>query len=517
MREKRTVMKSIRKIITPILMTAIILLMSPLTVLAEDDSPVSITKQPVGGKVAIGKRSTLTLSAETSCYEGFTASYQWEISDQNTEDSFTEIPGATKLTYVIDASSMTAGTKYYRMKVIPAYQQETADSAPLEHFIQYSTAVKVEFFNVVAPSVTYNITSPTLLHPGKSISVKATASIPASDIGALRYIWYVGPLPNKLTEKSGSDIYAVSNPADGSQIGTSVYLYCDVRNYFDNVYAGSAGSNPAVQLVQLVAHSFGPDWKFDSDNHWQVCSCGEISTKSAHTWDQGTVTTAATSSSEGVMTYHCTICGFTKTEKIPVLQHVHNFSSTWNFNNLTHWHSCSCGEKADIARHHFSQWVEVIRGTERRTCDICGYYEERKSADILLSSDQSIIGNENPILISSVPTQPSHASVSSVSSSSSSSSSSPSSIGPVTFTAENGTTDGGSSSSRSGEFGIAIVAVIAAAGVAAILIATAARSKAIAEVAKSTSNPSEAKRPSLSEKKPGIPFPDSNPDSKPKT
>lgn len=464
-------------------MFAIILLMSPSVAGAVgEDSPVTITKQPAGRKVAIGKGSTLTLSAETSCYEGFTASYQWEISDQNTEDSFTEIPGATKLTYVIDASSMTAGTKYYRMKVIPAYQPETADSPSLEHFIQYSTAAKVEFFNVVAPSVTYSITSPALLHPGKSISVKAAASILASDIGSLRYIWHVGPLPNKLTEQSGSDIYAVSSPADGSQIGTSVYLYCDVRNYFDNVYAGSAGSNPAVQLVQLVAHSFGPDWKFDSDNHWQVCSCGETSAKSAHTWDSGTVTTAATSSSEGVMTYHCTTCGFTKTETIPILQHVHNFSSTWNFNNLTHWHSCSCGEKADIARHHFSQWVEVIRGTERRTCDICGYYEERKSADILLSSDMSIIGNESIVLIID-PLASSGSSSSKTTKSGGTVSSSVTSSAPDPVPAQGETKDG-SGPIDSGSTSAVVAFTAAGAGVAAALILLVTKKQAVHLVSK---------------------------------
>ncbi|MCC8130232.1 MAG: hypothetical protein LIO72_00520, partial [Ruminococcus sp.] len=36
-----------------------------------------------------------------------------------------------------------------------------------------------------------------------------------------------------------------------------------------------------------------------------------------HTWDEGTVTTEATCSENGVMTYTCTVCGETSTEEIP--------------------------------------------------------------------------------------------------------------------------------------------------------------------------------------------------------
>lgn len=56
------------------------------------------------------------------------------------------------------------------------------------------------------------------------------------------------------------------------------------------------------------------------------CSrCGKVFTAQTviptteHTWDGGVVTTAATSSAEGVMTFTCTVCKETKTEAIPML------------------------------------------------------------------------------------------------------------------------------------------------------------------------------------------------------
>ncbi len=40
-----------------------------------------------------------------------------------------------------------------------------------------------------------------------------------------------------------------------------------------------------------------------------------------HTWDDGTVTKEPTCNEEGIKTYHCTHCGDTKSEKIPIIDH----------------------------------------------------------------------------------------------------------------------------------------------------------------------------------------------------
>ena len=65
-------------------------------------------------------------------------------------------------------------------------------------------------------------------------------------------------------------------------------------------------------------HTYG-DWQTDADNHWKVCTeCGKSTAKVAHTFDSGVVTTPATGTSEGVMTYTCSACGYEKTEPIPM-------------------------------------------------------------------------------------------------------------------------------------------------------------------------------------------------------
>ena len=51
-----------------------------------------------------------------------------------------------------------------------------------------------------------------------------------------------------------------------------------------------------------------------------------------HTWDDGQVTTAATCTENGVMTYTCTMCGDTKTEVIPATGHAYG-APVWKWND----------------------------------------------------------------------------------------------------------------------------------------------------------------------------------------
>lgn len=53
-------------------------------------------------------------------------------------------------------------------------------------------------------------------------------------------------------------------------------------------------------------------------------------------------------------------------------EHVHDFSTVWNYDGDKHWHSCDCGERREEQAHLFGRTDQE----ERNVCTICGYTEE---------------------------------------------------------------------------------------------------------------------------------------------
>ncbi len=66
-------------------------------------------------------------------------------------------------------------------------------------------------------------------------------------------------------------------------------------------------------------HTYSTTWSHDASEHWHQCTQDghtDVADKAAHTWDEGTVTTKATFTSDGEKTYTCTVCEKTKTETV---------------------------------------------------------------------------------------------------------------------------------------------------------------------------------------------------------
>ena len=67
-----------------------------------------------------------------------------------------------------------------------------------------------------------------------------------------------------------------------------------------------------------------------------------------HAWDNGVVTKPATETEPGIKLYTCTRCGATRTEPIPAIGHVHNYTATVIAPTCTAQgytlHTCTCGD-----------------------------------------------------------------------------------------------------------------------------------------------------------------------------
>lgn len=137
-----------------------------------------------------------------------------------------------------------------------------------------------------------------------------------------------------------------------------------------------------------------------------------------HKWNNGEITTPATTESEGIKTYTCTVCEETKTESIPKLtdtdpdtpnMHTHTYSTVWSSDNKNHWHAATCehiGEVSDKAVHTYDGGVVTTLATTSRngvktyTCTVCG---STKTESIPKLSGGSSGGSHTP----SRPSKPS--------------------------------------------------------------------------------------------------------------
>ncbi len=72
------------------------------------------------------------------------------------------------------------------------------------------------------------------------------------------------------------------------------------------------------RLEPAHEHTFSADWERDETEHWHEClTCQEKRDTAPHAWDDGRVTTAATTTEMGSRTYTCTVCAQTRAERIP--------------------------------------------------------------------------------------------------------------------------------------------------------------------------------------------------------
>ena len=215
---------------------------------------------------------------------------------------------------------------------------------------------------------------------------------------------------NQIYNKaSGSDVTITCNgdfvkftgiKVDGSVVDSSNYTAVSgstvltlKASYLDTLTAGShtvtfvytdgeANANLTIEAAGSGhTHSYGTEWKNNSDKHWHECSCGNKKDEAVHTASEWITDTGATATTDGAKHKECTVCGYVmETGTIPATGtgHTHNYGSDWKSDSTNHWKECSCGDKKDIAAHDF-KWVvdkeatATKKGSKHEECKTCGY------------------------------------------------------------------------------------------------------------------------------------------------
>ena len=108
----------------------------------------------------------------------------------------------------------------------------------------------------------------------------------------------------------------------------------------EKTYTCTVCKGTKTEQIDALGHDFeNGTWQSDGDEHWKKCSrCDVTDTKTAHQWDDGKITTAATCTAPGEKTYTCTVCSATRTETVSATGH--SWSDAWMHDATHHWHDC---------------------------------------------------------------------------------------------------------------------------------------------------------------------------------
>lgn len=200
-------------------------------------------------------------------------------------------------------------------------------------------------------------------------------------------------------------------------VGTSTYEFGSFggHSFVNYVYDGNAtcsadGTKTAICSIDgcgetdtvkaegtKLAHSFSNSWSSDDNYHWHAATCthtDQISAKEEHQWNAGVTVTEPTETEEGTKRFTCVVCGTTKVEAIPKINHTHTFNVKTNkylesaatcTSKAKYFYTCVCGAVGDatyeygsLIHHSYEDYISDNNatcgadGTKTRTCDICG-------------------------------------------------------------------------------------------------------------------------------------------------
>ena len=118
-----------------------------------------------------------------------------------------------------------------------------------------------------------------------------------------------------------------ANAATCTEAGNNDYYHCSGCNKYFKDEAGAQETTVEAEVISATGHNWDTAATCTTDGvmTYTCLNCGETKTETipatGHNWNDGEVTTAATCTTDGVMTYTCLDCAETKIETIPALGH----------------------------------------------------------------------------------------------------------------------------------------------------------------------------------------------------
>ena len=211
------------------------------------------------------------------------------------------------------------------------------------------------------------------LTAGKACSVCGETQVPQEIVPATDHDW---GYRSGVTAEGNKHWMWCRNfcGADIKEMGDHVYTHSDDLSKYRVMHESECGS---VLYCLPVCEVCGFDGPLAAAQKKVYKEDGE------HVFDEGVVTREATCSQTGEIVYTCTyeLCGFKKTEELPVIEHA--WSKDFQPGTDTHWHYCTnegCTAKKDEASHTFAEikdFAYAVKGNECaaefiQQCSVCG-------------------------------------------------------------------------------------------------------------------------------------------------
>ena len=111
---------------------------------------------------------------------------------------------------------------------------------------------------------------------------------------------------------------------EGEVTTTATCESAGVKTYTCTAVGCTDSAATKTESIPALGHNYGAWAKADDNNHQRVCAnnANHVET-AAHSWNDGTVTTAPTCTDAGVKTYTCSVCTGTKTEAVAATGHAY--------------------------------------------------------------------------------------------------------------------------------------------------------------------------------------------------
>lgn len=135
-----------------------------------------------------------------------------------------------------------------------------------------------------------------------------------------------------------------------------------------------------LDVLNSHDHTYSSAYEYNETSHWHPSTCGHNvkSNEEEHTFTS--VVTDPTYESGGYTTYTCSVCGYSyRGDETSQLEH--NYSSSWSYDENSHWHACTDEGyedlKKDSEEHYFESYFTAptyeSEGYTTYTCSTCGY------------------------------------------------------------------------------------------------------------------------------------------------